>query len=103
MLGDEMLRQLSIFPICIPYTELTIDFAKGGLMNDWPNALMAEYHRQQIREEVEQIRLERLVLKSRRRSRPPAFGRTMFNLGNWMISTGTQLRKRYEIHAIRFS
>jgi hypothetical protein len=57
---------------------------------------MAEYNRQRISEEMEQIRLEKLALRSRV-YRPGLFERTMFNLANWMISAGGQLRKRYEI------
>ena len=57
---------------------------------------MAEYNRQRIVEEMEQIHLEKLALRSRVH-RPGLFGRTMFNFANWMISTGGQLRKRYEI------
>ena len=36
-------------------------------MNNWQIEFMAEYHRQRIVEEVRQIRLEELALKSRRR------------------------------------
>ena len=68
-------------------------------MNNWQNEFMAEYHRQRILEEVEQIRLERLALKSRV-YRPRFFERTMFNFANWMIVTGKQLRKRYEVPAV---
>ncbi len=65
-------------------------------MNNWQNEFMAEYHRQEILEEAEQIRLERLALRSRV-YRPRVFERTMFNFANWMISTGKQLRRRYEV------
>ena len=68
-------------------------------MNNWNNEYMAEYHRQEILDEVEQIRLERLVVGSRV-YRPGVFERTMFNFANWMISTGKQLRKRYEIPCV---
>ena len=68
-------------------------------MNNWHNEYMAEYHRQQILEEVEQIRLERLVIKSRV-YRPRLFERSMFSFANWMITTGRQLRKRYEVPAV---
>lgn len=68
-------------------------------MNNWHNEFMAEYHRQQILEEVDHIRLEELALKSRV-YHPGWFERTMFNVANWMISTGKQLRKRYEIPAV---
>lgn len=72
-------------------------------MNSWPNESMAECHRRRILEEMEQIRLERLALKSGRRYRRHFFKRAMINLGNWMISTGKQLRDRYEIHMVGFS
>lgn len=65
-------------------------------MNSWPNELMAEYHRRRILQEVEQIRLQKLVQKSRL-DRLGFFERMMFNVANWMISTGKQLRERYEI------
>ncbi len=68
-------------------------------MNNWHNEFMAEYHRQQILKDVEQIRLENTGTKSRI-YRPGIFERTMFNFANWMISTGKQLRKRYEIPAV---
>ncbi len=67
-------------------------------MNNWQNEFMAEYRRQELLREAEQIRLERLALQSHPR-RPGLFRRTMFNVGNWMISAGRRLRKRYEIPA----
>jgi len=66
------------------------------MMNNWHDEYMAEYHRQEILDQVEQIRLEKLTVTSRI-YRPRFFNRTMFNFANWMISTGKQLRKRYEI------
>ena len=71
-------------------------------MNGWQNEFMPEYHRQRIVAEIEQIRLERLALKSHV-YRPGLFARTMFNLANWMISTGKHLRKRYEVPAVNCS
>ncbi len=68
-------------------------------MNSWPNEFMAECHRQRIREEVKQIYLERSSLKCHV-YRPRFFERTMFHLGNWMISIGKQLCKRYEVPRI---
>ena len=68
-------------------------------MNNWHNEFMAEYHRQDILEEAEQIRLEKLVIASRV-YHPRFFERTMFNFANWMIATGKQLRKRYEVPAV---
>ena len=68
-------------------------------MNSWHNESMHEYHRQRIVEEIEQLRLERLALKSRV-YHPRFFERTMFRFANWMISTGKQLRKRYEVPAV---
>ena len=68
-------------------------------MNNWHNEFMAKYHRQQILDEADHIRLEKLALKSRV-YRPGLFARTMFNFANWMISTGRQLRERYEIPSV---
>ena len=61
-------------------------------MNNWNNEFMAEYHRQAILEEAAQIRS--------RVYRPRFFERTMFNFANWMISTGKQLRRRYEVPTV---
>ena len=63
-------------------------------MNNWHNEFMAEYHRQDMLEEAEQIRLEQIALKSRV-YHPRFFERSMYRFANWMISTGKQLRKRY--------
>ena len=72
-------------------------------MNDWQNKYLAEYlpkeHRQQIVEEIRQIRLEKLAMRSHV-YRPSLFARTMFKFANWMISTGKDLRHRYEIPAV---
>lgn len=65
-------------------------------MKYWQDEKTAEYNRQRILDEVEQIRLEKLALKSHV-YRPGLFARTMFSFANWMISTGKQLRKRYEV------
>ena len=68
-------------------------------MNYWHIEFMAKDRHQQILEEAEHIHLERIALQSRANG-SPFFKRTMFNFANWMISTGKQLRKRYEIPAV---
>jgi hypothetical protein len=68
-------------------------------MNYFQDEYTAEYNRQRILDEVKQIHLEKLALTSRV-YRPGLFERSMFNFANWMISTGRQLRKRYEIPAV---
>lgn len=68
-------------------------------MNYFQDEYTAEYKRQRILAEVKQIHVEKLALKSRL-YRPGLFERTMFNFANWMISTGRQLRKRYEIPSV---
>ena len=68
-------------------------------MNNWHDEFTAEYNRQRTVEEMEQIRLEKLARQSRV-YRPRFFARTMFNFANWMISTGKQLRKRYEVPCV---
>lgn len=68
-------------------------------MYTWDPELTAEYNRQRIAEEFEQLRKERLALKSRI-YRPRFFARTMYSFANWMISTGKDLRRRYEMPAV---
>jgi hypothetical protein len=68
-------------------------------MNNWTNEFMAEYHRQDILKEAEQIRLENLAV-SARVYRPRFFERSMFRFANWMIATGKNLRKRYEVPCV---
>ena len=65
-------------------------------MNYFQHEHTADYNRQRIAEAFHQIRLEQIALQSRV-YQPGRFGRLMFNFANWMISTGKQLRKRYEI------
>jgi len=65
-------------------------------MNYFQDEMTAEYNQQKIQNELKQIRLEQFALKSRS-YKPGRFERTMFNFANWMISTGKQLRKRYEV------
>ncbi len=69
-------------------------------MNNWHTEFMAEYDRQHILEEAEEIRLLNLATHSRV-YRPGLFERTMFHFANWMISTGNRLRKRYEMPSVR--
>jgi hypothetical protein len=68
-------------------------------MNYFQDEQTAEYNRQRIHTEIKQIRLEQLALRSRP-YQPGRFERMMFNFANWMISTGKQLRKRYEVPAV---
>lgn len=64
-------------------------------MNHWQVEIMAEIHRRAIEQEAQDLRLERQALSSQA-YRPGWFTRAMFNLANWMITTGKQLRRRYE-------
>ncbi len=68
-------------------------------MNYYQDEFTAEYNRQKIVDEFEQMRLERLAHKALP-YRPGIFERSMFNFANWMISTGKQLRHRYEIPTV---
>jgi len=68
-------------------------------MNHYQDECTAEYNRQRIQDEIKQIRLEQFALKSRV-DKPGRFARMMFNFANWMISTGNQLHKQYEIVAV---
>jgi len=71
-------------------------------MNHWQNEFMAEVRRQEILGEAEQIHLEKIGIEARL-YRPGIFERSMFNFANWMIATGKQLRKRYEVPAVNCS
>jgi hypothetical protein len=77
-------------------------YRTGEKMNNWHTEFMAEHHRQEILVEAEQIRMENMVLRVRV-YRPRFFARTMYTFANWMISTGKQLRKRYEVPAVNCS
>lgn len=68
-------------------------------MNTWNYEKTAEYNWEQIQAEVKLIRMERTTLRSRV-YHPGLFARTMFNFANWMIITGKQLRKRYEVPTV---
>ncbi len=68
-------------------------------MNFYQDELTAEYNRQRIVDEFEQIKLDKLARKSRPQ-RPGIFERSMFNFANWMISTGKQLRRKYEMPSV---
>ncbi len=68
-------------------------------MNNWHTEFMAEYQRQRIRQAREQIRLEEEAQKAPN-YHPGWVAYRMYNLANWMIATGKQLRKRYEIPAV---
>ena len=65
-------------------------------MNYFQDEHTAAYNRKRIAQTFQQMQLERLALKSRV-YQPSRFGRLMFRFANWMISTGKQLRERYEI------
>jgi len=65
-------------------------------MNYHQDELTAQYNRQRIREDFNQIRLEQFTTRSRV-YRPGLFTRTMHSFSIWMISTGKALHNRYEV------
>ncbi len=65
-------------------------------MNYFDYEKTAEYNREKIHNDLELIRREQATRRSRV-YRPGRFAHLMFNFANWMIDTGKQLRKRYEI------
>ena len=67
-------------------------------MNYYQDEMTAEYNQQKIQNELKQIRLAQFAIQSRS-YKPGRFERTMFNFAKWMISTGKQLGKRYEVPA----
>jgi hypothetical protein len=68
-------------------------------MNDWHTEFLTELHRREILGEAEHIRLEKIALQGRV-YHPGFFARTMFRFANWMITTGKQLRERYEVPSV---
>ena len=68
-------------------------------MNNWHNEFMAEFNRQHILEQAEEIHLE-LEASEYRVYHPSLFERTMFHFANWMIAAGSQLRKHYEVPSV---
>lgn len=66
-------------------------------MNDWKIEYMAEFHRQDLIKEREQIKLTELARKHSLAYRHGMFTRTMHGFAAWMISTGKKLHKRYEL------
>jgi len=67
-------------------------------MNFYQDELTAQYNRQRVKEEFDQIHLERFTPNSRM-YRPSFFTRVMHGVASWMISTGKELHDRYEIPA----
>jgi len=65
-------------------------------MNHWNNEKMAEFHRMDLINESEQIRLAKLATQSRI-YRPSLFTRTMHRIASWMILKGKELHERYEL------
>ncbi len=68
-------------------------------MNYWQDEKLAEYNRQRIIEEMALIHFEEKQ-RPARVYRPGRFEMTMFRFANWMIATGKELRKRYEIPVV---
>jgi hypothetical protein len=67
-------------------------------MNHHQDELTAQYNRQRIREDFDQIRLEQHAARARVR-RQGLFTQTMHSLSTWMISAGRKLHERYELPA----
>ena len=64
------------------------------------NPLMEEYtleeHRKDLARELEDIRLQKLALKSKK-YRPSLFTHGMQRFGQWLIVRGEKMVKRYEV------
>ena len=65
-------------------------------MNHWHIEAMAELQRRGIEHEMKDIRLAERAATARL-YRPGWFARGMFGFANWMILTGKDLRRRYEV------
>jgi hypothetical protein len=69
---------------------------KENQMDYWKMEQRAKEQRAQIRQDVAAMRLQKTAL----RATPPQpgwFAKNMLALGNWMISSGERLRKRYRV------
>ena len=62
--------------------------------------IVVEMHRRDILNEMKHIRLEEEAERSAHLYRPGWFARVMFDFANWMIATGRQIRRRYEVPAV---
>ena len=67
-------------------------------MNKRLDELLLEEHRKDIQRDIQQIRLEEQVRKTKV-FRPNLFTRSMENFGKWLIARGEILVKRYETPA----
>jgi len=67
-------------------------------MNFYQDELTAQYNRQRVKEEFDQIKLENRATHSHV-YHPSLFTRIMHGFASWMISTGKELHERYEIPA----
>ena len=65
-------------------------------MNYYQDELTAQYNRQRIREDFDQIHLEKHAAKVRVR-RASLFTQAMHSFSTWMISAGKELHERYEL------
>ena len=68
-------------------------------MNHWHLDALAEATRKEVLRELDIIRREEPPARANIR---PArwYANTMYGLGVWMIDTGKQLRRRYEVPAV---
>jgi hypothetical protein len=67
-------------------------------MNHWHTEFIAEYHRQELIDEMKQIQLEELALQGKP-YRPGRFQRIMQGLGAWLVAVGEDLMCRYQAPA----
>jgi len=67
-------------------------------MNNWTNEYMAEYRRQDLIKESEQIRTEDLAPELKE-YKPGKFARIIHSFAGWMILTGIKLHALYELPA----
>ena len=65
-------------------------------MNNWHDEYMAEYRRQDLIKESEQIRIEGIALELKE-YQPGMIARIMHSFADWMIQTGKKLHSRYEL------
>ena len=70
-------------------------------MNHWQYEQYKRINEDDHQRMIEEARIVRLIRASRV-DQPSIFEQTMFKLANWMISSGEQLQRRYDISSAKY-
>ena len=70
-------------------------------MNDWQYEQYKRINEDDRQRMIEEARIVRLIRASRV-DQPGIFEQMMFKLANWMISSGRQLQRRYDVSSAKY-